>query len=195
MTVYAAIRKSEAKAGNWIVISASSGGLGHIACQIASKAFGMRVIGIDHGSKKELSLQSGAEHFIDYTTSKDLGADVKALTNGRGSHAVLVLTAANAAYSAALTMLRIGGVCVCVGLPEQDMIPIATAYPALIVEQELKIVGSSVGTRQEAIETLDLAARGVIKTHYELAKMEDLADVFERMHEGKIAGRVVLDLE
>lgn len=59
----------------------------------------MRVIGVDHPSKKDLVMESGAEHFIDHTTSKDVGADVKALTDGLGAQAVLVLTAANAAYA------------------------------------------------------------------------------------------------
>lgn len=66
---------------------------------MASRAMGMRVIGVDHPSKKDLIMESGAEHFIDHTTSKDVGADVKALTGGLGAQAVLVLTAANAAYA------------------------------------------------------------------------------------------------
>lgn len=66
---------------------------------MAARGMGMRVIGVDHPSKKDLVIESGAEHFIDHTTSKDVGADVKALTDGLGAQAVLVLTAANAAYA------------------------------------------------------------------------------------------------
>lgn len=74
-------------------------GLGHLATQIASRGIGLRVIGIDHGSKKELVLESGAEHFIDFTASKDVTKDVMDLTGGLGAHAVVVLTAANGAYA------------------------------------------------------------------------------------------------
>lgn len=70
-----------------------------MACQIASRGMGLRVIGIDAGSKKELALESGAEHFIDFSTSKDVKEDVLKLTGGLGAHAVLVLTAANGAYA------------------------------------------------------------------------------------------------
>ena len=98
MTVYAALRKSGAQSGDWVVMLGSGGGHGHLACQIAARGMGMRVIGVDHPSKKELTMDSGAEHFIDHTSSKDVGADVKALTGGLGAEAVLVLTAANAAY-------------------------------------------------------------------------------------------------
>lgn len=59
----------------------------------------MRVIGIDSGDKKDLVLESGAEHFIDFATSKDVVQDVMSLTGGLGAHAVVVLTAANGAYA------------------------------------------------------------------------------------------------
>lgn len=59
----------------------------------------LRVIGVDAGSKKDLVMESGAEHFIDHTTSKSVADEVKELTGGMGAHAVLVLTAANGAYA------------------------------------------------------------------------------------------------
>lgn len=171
------------------------GGLGHICVQLAARGFGMRVIGIDHGSKKDIVLKSGAEHFIDHTSSKDLAADVKGLTGGLGAHAVLVLTASNAAYATSMSLLRFAGTLVCVGIPEGELKAIASAAPGPLLQVEHRIVGSAVGTRKEAIETLEMAARGVVKTHFRLAKMEELTDVFKEMEQGKIQGRVVLDLQ
>lgn len=155
----------------------------------------MRVIGIDHGSKRDIVLSSGAEHFIDHTSSKDLAADVKALTDGLGAHAVLVMTASNAAYASSMTLLRFAGTLVCVGIPEGELKPIASAAPGPLLEAEQRIVGSSVGTRQEAIETMEMASKGVVKSHYRLAKMEELTSVFQEMEQGKIQGRVILDLQ
>jgi len=195
VTVYSALKKSRTSSGDYVVLLGAGGGLGHLACQIASKGLGLRVIGVDHPSKKDLVLESGAEHFIDHTTSKDLGADVKALTGGFGAHACLVLTAANPAYAAATMTLRFGGTLVCVGLPEGDMVPIATAFPSMIVAMELNIVGSAVGNRKEAIETLELAARGIVKTHFTVDKLSNLTQIFEKMEKGQIQGRVVLDLQ
>lgn len=74
-------------------------GLGHLAAQIASRSMGLRVIGIDSGSKKKVVMKSGAEHFIDFAASKDVTKEVMDLTGGLGAHSVIVLTAANAAYS------------------------------------------------------------------------------------------------
>jgi propanol-preferring alcohol dehydrogenase len=180
---------------NQLKIPLSGGGLGHIGVQLAAKGFGMRVIGIDHGSKRDIVLQSGAEHFIDHTSSKGLAEDVKALTDGLGAQAVLVMTASNAAYASSMSLLRFQGTLVCVGIPEGKLQPIASACPGPMLELEQRIVGSSVGTRKEAIETLEMAARGVVKTHYRLAKMEELTSMFQEMEQGKIQGRVILDLQ
>jgi propanol-preferring alcohol dehydrogenase len=119
---------------------------------------------------------------------------VKKLTGGLGAHGVLVLTASNVAYGQAATFLRFGGTVVCVGIPDGDVVPIATASPVGMIMGELTICGSSVGNRCDAMETLDFASRGVAKTHYRTAKLEDLNQVFQDMEQGKIEGRVVLEL-
>lgn len=173
----------------------TGGGLGHIGCQLAARGFGMRVIGIDHGSKKDIVLASGAEHFLDHTKESDLPSAVKSLTGGLGAHAVLVMTASNAAYASSVYLLRFGGTLVCVGIPEGELQAIGSAAPGPLVGLEQRILGSAVGSRKEAIETMEMAARGVVKTHYKLAKMDELTDIFKQMEEGQIQGRVVLDLQ
>lgn len=75
------------------------------------------------------------------------------------------------------------------------MKPIATAFPQVMVGKELKIVGVAVGTRKDAIETLELAARGVIKTHFRTEKMDKLTDIFGEMERQELKGRVVLDMQ
>lgn len=156
----------------------------------------MRVIGIDHSSKRSIVLDSGAEHFlaIDEESGKDLPAAVKGLTNNLGAHAVVVLTAANAAYASAVDMLRFGGRVVVVGIPEGEPVPIKSALPQMLVAKALSIVGVAVGDRREARECLDFAARGIVKPHYRIEKMEKLTSIFEEMERGTLQGRVVLDL-
>jgi propanol-preferring alcohol dehydrogenase len=153
---------------------------------------GMRVIGIDAGSKKDIVLDCGAEHFINHEEGK-AEEEVMAKTSGLGVQAVLVLTAANAAYASAMGLLRYGGSLVVVGLPEGEMKPIATAFPSVMVAKALSIVGVAVGDRQDAVETM--AERGVVRTHFRTAKMEELTGVFEEMHAQTLKGRVVLDLQ
>ena len=106
----------------------------------------------------------------------------------------IVCNSSNAAYAQALKFLRFNGTVVCVGMPDDEMVPIANAFPGMMVGKHLNIVGSAVGTRKEEIEMPDMAARGIIKTHFRFEKMERLTEVFEEMRAGKLQGRVVIDL-
>lgn len=94
-----------------------------------------------------------------------------------------------------MELLRFGGTVVCVGVPEGELKPIGTAFPSIMVAKELRILGTAVGNRKEASETLELASRGIIKTHYETVKMDKLTETFEKMHKGELIGRVVLDMQ
>ncbi|PGH35072.1 hypothetical protein GX50_02103 [[Emmonsia] crescens] len=201
VTVYSALKRSRAKPGNWVIISGAGGGLGHIATQLGSRGLGYRIIGIDHGSKQDIVLESGAEHFIDITQFTDngpkggeLAKHVQSLTGGLGAHAVIVCTSSNAAYTQGMYLLRMNGVLVCVGIPENEPHPIGSAFPAYLIGKQLSIVGSAVGTKRESIETMDFAARGIIKVHFRTEKMDALTDVFKEMERGELKGRVVIDL-
>ncbi|KAK0389344.1 hypothetical protein NLU13_2919 [Sarocladium strictum] len=180
LTSYGALRKANTKPGNWLVVSGAGGGLGHLVTQIASRAFGQRVIGIDQASKESIVKESGAEFFLDVTKGGgDMVAKVKELT-GLGAHTVIVCAASNAAFGQGLELLRPGGTLVGVGLPDGD---------------PLKLLGSVLGNRQDAIDVLDLAARGIVTLHYQVRGLGDLQQVFEEMDNGTIVGRVVLDLD
>ncbi|CVK86960.1 hypothetical protein FPRO06_06276 [Fusarium proliferatum] len=196
LTSYAALRKVNSSPGDWVVVSGAGGGLGHLVTQIAAKAFGYRVVGIDQGSKEDVVRESGAEIFIDAATpGKELVSQVKKLTDNLGANAVVVCASSNAAYSQGLELLRPGGTLVGVGMPGGTPVAIASAMPGPIVQKQLKIVGSILGNRQDAIDVLNLAARGVITVHYQTRKLSELTEVFREMESGRLAGRAVLDLQ
>lgn len=157
----------------------------------------LRIIGIDDGSKEKLVKDCGAEHFLDVTKYNDetIAEEVKKLTGGLGASAVIVCTASNKAYAQGLELLRFGGTLVCVGMPEGESLPIANAFPAALVFKELTIRGSAVGCQRDALEVLDMAARGIVKTRSRMEKMDQLTNVFQEMEQGKMQGRVVLDLQ
>lgn len=155
-----------------------------------------RILGIDHGSKEGLVKECGAEAFIDVTKfdDKTIVDEVKRITGGLGASAVIVCTASNKAYAQGLSFLRFGGTLVCVGMPEGDSEPIAGSFPATMVAMEWNIKGSAVGNQREALEVMEMAARGVVSTKLRLEKPANLTEVFKAMSEGKMQGRVVLDL-
>ncbi|KAH8888016.1 alcohol dehydrogenase II [Thozetella sp. PMI_491] len=202
VTVYAALKKTGAQPGQSVVIPGAGGGLGHLAVQIGSRAMGLRIIGIDVGEKEEFVRSQGAEVFIDISKysrdeegSASLRADVKAsTTKGLGAAAVVVCTGSKAAYAQAMGFLGLGGTLVCVGLPEGIPENIPGSSPGALIGMEKRIVGSAVGNRKDAIDVLDLALRGVVKTQVVVEPMSNLTSVFERMDKGQLHGRVVLDL-
>ena len=54
--------------------------------------------------------------------------------------------------------------------------------------------GSIVGTRLDLQESLDFAGQGKVKATVQSAKLEDINDIFAKMHKGQIEGRMVMDL-
>jgi alcohol dehydrogenase, propanol-preferring len=169
VTVYTALKKlieQGARAGDWVAVPGAGGGLGHLALQYG-KAMGFRMVGVDMGEKEKMVKDCGGEVFFDLSKygrdeegTKKLVEEVKAATGG-GVKGAVVCTANNTAYAQALSFLKFRGTLVCVGVPEGKAVPIATADPATMLVSELKIVGSAVGNRKDAIEALEFAARYV----------------------------------
>lgn len=91
LTVYKALKESNARPGNTVVITGAGGGLGTLALQYA-KAMGLRTIAIDGGDEKRkmCTEKLGAEVFVDFMTD-DVVAKVKEATGGFGAHAVVLL--------------------------------------------------------------------------------------------------------
>lgn len=191
LTTYSALRKTRAQPGDWVAISGAGGGLGHLATQIG-KGMGFRMLGIDDASKESLVRQCGAEAFVEVGPS--IAERVLGSTDGEGVAAVVVCSGNNAAYAQAMTLLRFNGVLVCVGVPGGQVTAIPGAYPAAMVSKQLNIAGSTVGSRREAIETLCMASRGLVKTHVTVIPPANLRKSFEEMKVGKLRGRVVLDM-
>lgn len=188
VTVYKGLKVTDTKPGQWVLIS-GIGGLGHIAVQYAV-AMGLRVVAIDvDDSKLELARKHGAEVVVNARTSTDAPAEIKEATGG-GVHGALV-TAVNAkAFPQAVAALRRGGTVSLVGLPpEQFPLDIFTT-----VLFGLTVRGSIVGTRKDMTEALDFFARGLITPTYTVRPMEDINEIFAEMEQGKIDGRVVMDM-
>ena len=197
VTTYAALKRSGAKPGNWVVISGAGGGLGHLAVQIAARGMGLRVIGVDLGDKAKFVEGLGAEAYFDIKahSNEDLIKAVKDKADGLGAHAVVVCSAALAAYETGIQFLRAGSTLVCVGMPEGEAEGFVGAFPTALAGRMISVVGSAVGNRAEAMEVLQMAARGLVKTTYRTEPMEKLQSVLEEMRDGKLTGRVVLELK
>jgi len=184
VTVYKGLKMTEAKPGNWVVIS-GIGGLGHIAVQYAV-AMGLRVAAVDIADDKlALARRHGAELTVN-ALHEDPVEVIQRETGG--AHGVLVTAVHPSAFGQAIGMARRGGTIVFNGLPPGD-------FPAPIFEIVLKgltVRGSIVGTRQDLEEALDFYAQGKIHPTVSTRELSEVNAVFEEMKHAKIDGRVVL---
>ncbi|KXV79991.1 hypothetical protein AD953_00430 [Acetobacter malorum] len=55
------------------------------------------------------------------------------------------------------------------------------------------IRGSIVGTRLDMIEALSFFADGKVKSVTQTDRLENINSIFERLEEGKVEGRIVID--
>ena len=186
VTTYKGLKETEVRPGEWVVVS-GVGGLGHVAVQYAI-AMGLHVAAVDIGTEKlQLARNLGAELTV------DAAAGDPALTIQNqigGAHGVLVTAVSPVAFKQAVRMLRRGGTCVLNGLPPGE-------FPVSIFDMVLNrytLRGSIVGTRVDLDEALAFAADGKIKPVIELQPLGSINDVFERLKNGKVNGRVVLDI-
>ncbi len=187
VTVYKGLKMSEVKSGQWVAIS-GIGGLGHVAVQYA-RAMGMHVAAVDVADDKlRLAERLGAELTIN-ARERDPAALIKKEIGG--AHGALVTAVSEKAFSQALGMVRRGGTIALNGLPPGE-------FSLSIFDMVLNgttVRGSIVGTRQDLQEALDFAGEGQVRATVTADKLENVNEIFQRMHKGQIEGRVVLDMQ
>src|SRR4051812_39366778 len=187
VTVYKGLKMTDTQPGEWVLIS-GIGGLGHLAVQYAV-AMGRRVAAVDvDDAKLALATKHGAEVVVNAAEEADPAARLTELTGG--VHGAVV-TAVNAhAFPQAVGALRRGGTVALVGLPP-DQFPLDIFTTVLF---GLTVRGSIVGTRKDMTEALDFFARGLVNPTYTVRQLGEINDIFTEMEQGRIEGRVVVDL-
>jgi propanol-preferring alcohol dehydrogenase len=187
VTTYKGLRETEARAGEWVVIS-GIGGLGHVAVQYA-KAMGLLVVAVDIcDDKLALARMLGADAAVN-AGHADATQQVCKLTGG-GAHGVLVTAPSQPAFRQSIGMARRKGTVSLVGLPSGD-------FPTPIFDVVLKritIRGSIVGTRRDLDEAIAFAVDGKVHAKVSLEPLERINDVFAKLAAGQVEGRVVLAL-
>ncbi|EHK17329.1 uncharacterized protein TRIVIDRAFT_88512 [Trichoderma virens Gv29-8] len=173
----------------WVVVSGSGGGLGHIGVQIASRLRGFKVIAVDSGaSKRELSLQCGAQVFIDFAT-ENVEDRVKEIA-GEGAHACLIVSGSEAAFELAPKLVRNTGLLVVIGLPAATFnFPLAAS---LYAAKALTVTGVMVGNEQQMEELLQHTVAGVINPVVQVEEFSQVPHIFEKLKNNEVTGRIVV---
>ena len=186
VTVYKGLKVTDTRPGEWVVIS-GIGGLGHMAVQYA-RAMGLNVAAVDvEDDKLELARRLGATVTVNARTTDPATYLKKEIG---GAHGALVTAVSPKAFEQAQGMMRRGGTVSLVGLPPGS-------FPLDIfgmVLNGITVRGSIVGTRLDLQESLEFAAQGKVAATVAAEKLENINDIFARMHKGEIEGRIVLDM-
>ena len=184
---YKAIKVSGIKPGQWIAIY-GLGGLGNLALQYAKNVFNAKVIAIDINDEQlKLAKEMGADLTVN-SASEDAAKVIQAHTGG--AHAAVVTAVGRSAFNSAVDAVRAGGRVVAVGLPPESM---DLNIPRLVLDG-IQVVGSLVGTRQDLEEAFQFAAEGKVVPKVSYRPLNDINAIFKEMEQGKIRGRMVIDL-
>ena len=186
ITSYKGLKETRARPGQWVVVS-GIGGLGHLAVQYA-RAMGLQVCAVDiDDGKLAHATQVGAHAVVNAKHADAVAAVIKA-TDG-GAHGVLITAPSLPAFKQGIAMTRKLGTCVLAGIPPGDF-----PTPLFdVVANCITIRGSFVGTRADMSEALAFAAEGKVKADIELQPLSAINTVFNRLENGKVPSRVVID--
>ena len=188
-TVWRAVLQAELKAGEWLAIVGSGGGLGHLGCQFA-KALGLNVIGIDARDEGlSLTKQNGADVVVDARKGKDAAVkEVQAITNGAGADATINLSDADSAAAIACAVTKMHGLMVQIAQPDNVVIP----FPELIF-RDIRVRGSLICSAEESKSMLKcIAQHGVTVKTNPFQGLDKIGDLVEMVHGGKIQGKAVI---
>ena len=143
--VGAAINTTKIKPGESVVVI-GTGGVGLNCIQGAALSGANPLIAVDvNDAMLEASKEFGATHGINSTT-QDVAAEVKALTNGRMADHVLVSVGVGPAIEQGIGLMGKGAETVIVGMPPSGVT--TTFDPSWIAADSQRIIGSKMGSAQ-----------------------------------------------
>ena len=183
ITTYNALRNAGLRAGDLVAVQ-GIGGLGHLGVQFA-RHMGFRTVAIGRGSdKKKLAHDLGAHLYLD-TAVEDVAAALQRLG---GARAILATAPSGKAMGPLASGLAARGKLIIVGVPDDE---IQLSAISLIFGGR-SIYGSLTGTAIDNEDTLAFSVLENIRPMVETAPLEQAADAYRRMMDGKARFRMVL---
>src|SRR5580700_11419615 len=183
ITTYNALRNAGLRAGDLVAVQ-GVGGLGHLGIQFA-RHMGFRTVAIGRGGDKEkLAKNLGAHVYID-TTVEDASAVLQRMG---GANAILATAPSGSAMGPLVSGLAARGKLIIVGVPD-DQIQLS-AVPLIFGGRTIE--GSLTGKAIDNEDTLAFSVLENIRPMIETVPLEQAADAYARMIQGKARFRMVL---
>jgi alcohol dehydrogenase (NADP+) len=183
ITLYSPLKHWNAGPGKKIAI-VGLGGLGHMGVKLAH-ALGAEVTVLSQSLKKQADgKRMGADHF--YATS-----DPETFTNLKGYFDLIINTvSAEIDWNEYLSMLKVEGSMVIVGLPAKDIPMSAFSLTA----GRRSLAGSQIGGIRETQEMLDFCAQHGVTSDIEVVPIQKVNEAYERVLKSDVRYRFVIDM-
>jgi propanol-preferring alcohol dehydrogenase len=183
ITTYNALRNAGLRGGDLVAVQ-GVGGLGHLGIQFA-RHMGFHTVAIGRGREKEkLAKDLGAHIYVD-TGAEDVAAVLRSMG---GARAILATGTSGDAFGSLVSGLAPRGKLIVVGVPQDDIK--LKALP--LVFGGRSVYGSLTGTPIDGEDTLAFSVLENIRPMIETAPLEQAADAYARMMQGKARFRMVL---
>jgi NAD+-dependent secondary alcohol dehydrogenase Adh1 len=187
ITAYHAVRKVVPllyPGTSCVVIGA--GGLGHIGIQCLAALTATNIIVVDRNpAALKLAQQLGAQHTV-VADGTQVNA-VTELTGGEGADVVLDFVAEQGAENDGFAMTKAGGSYSVIGYGGTLNVPTLD-----IISTERNILGNIVGTYNELVELMVLAAQGKVTLHTATYPLSEFAQALDDLDNGRVRGRAIL---
>jgi len=183
LTTYNALRNAGLRGGDLVAVQ-GIGGLGHLGVQFA-RHLGFHTVAIGKGGdKQKLAKDLGAHVYID-TAVDDAAA---ALRRMGGARAILATAPSGSSMGPLVSGLATRGKLIVIGVPDDEIR--LNAFP--LVFGGRSVYGSLTGTPIDSEDTLNFSVLENIRPMIETVSLEQAADGYARMMEGKARFRMVL---
>lgn len=176
-------------AGDTVVITGASGGVGLHAIQVA-RHLGANVIGVVSSEQRAKLVEDAGAHSVIIAPDRRFAKALKS-TVGAGADVILEVAGGDS-LAESIHAVRAGGKVVIVGNVRGGMASIA---PAIVILKEICLIGTKSCSSREMAAVLENVAHGVMKADVtEVVPLADAAEVHRRMESGAVTGRVVLEV-
>ena len=189
LTAYHAVAKAARllRPGHFAVMI-GAGGLGHIGVQVFKAISGATLIVTDRNPEAlALAKELGADHVVLASADGSHIAAIRELTAGNGAEAVIDFVGEGGATKDGVAMLRGAGNYYVVGYGENIDVPTID-----IISAEINIIGNLVGSYNDLVELMALAAQGKVSLHTVKYRLEDYQQALDDLDAGRIRGRAIL---
>ena len=185
ITVYNALRNSDARAGDLVAVQ-GIGGLGHLGIQYA-RQMGFHTVAIGRGGDKQaLAKKLGAHSYVDTSA----GAPAQALQKMGGARVILATAPDSKSMSAVFDGLGPRGTLIVVGAGMEPL----TVTPLQLIGGSKTIRGWASGTGKDSQDTLEFSALSGVRPMIERYPLEKAAEAYDQMISGRARFRVVLTM-